>query len=160
MSSGRNIAVIVGAALVPILAVIGFNLLGSFAPAPPDPYQKVDWKMLRQLDLESGVAPAELASLDGKKVKVPGFVVPLEDDDTGLAEFLLVPSPQACIHVPPPPANQMLLVQMDGGQPPKRSWGAVWIKGILRISDGGTQFGKTSYRLYGEAAEPYTRGSE
>ena len=160
MNTGTKIAVIVGAAMIPILAVIGFNLSGRLGAPEPDPYATVDWKMLRQFDLETGAVGSELARFDGQKVKVPGFVVPLEDDDEGLAEFLLVPSPQACIHVPPPPANQMLLVQMDGGAPPKREWGAVWIKGILRITEGGTQYGKTSFRLYGEGAVPYTRGSE
>ncbi len=157
MGNGAKISVIIAAALFPVFAVVLYNSLGGIKPGEPDPYATVDWKMLRELDLESGRAPASLSQYDGKKVKIPGFVVPLDDNDQGLAEFLLVPSPQACIHVPPPPANQMVLVRMEGGTPPQRSWGAVWVKGVLRITDAGSQYGKTSFRLYGEGAEPYKR---
>ena len=47
---------------------------------------------------------------NGKQVKLPGFVVPLEYSDKGrVKEFLLVPYFGACIHYPPPPPNQISL---------------------------------------------------
>ncbi|MGL4829805.1 MAG: DUF3299 domain-containing protein, partial [Vibrio sp.] len=46
--------------------------------------------------------------LNGSRVKIPGFVIPLEGDDQKVTEFLLVPYFGACIHVPPPPPNQII----------------------------------------------------
>ncbi len=118
-------------------------------------YTEIDWKLLRELDYESGKRSDELNKLDGKYVKVPGFVVPLDDNDTGLSEFLLVPSPQACIHVPPPPPNQMVMVRMKAGKAPQRSWGPVWINGRLHIATHDSQYGKISFMIHGDSAEPY-----
>jgi hypothetical protein len=116
---------------------------------------QLKWEQLKHFDVDRQYAPPELKAMDGKDVRIPGYVVPLEDDDTTLAEFLLVPNPQACIHVPPPPPNQMVLVKMDPSRAPKRSWGAVWIQGRLQIATSDTQYGKIAFRLYGERAEIY-----
>ena len=83
------------------------------------------------------------------------LIVPLDDDDQGLSEFLLVPSPQACIHVPAPPPNQMVMVHMRSGAAPKRSWGPVWIKGRLHIATSDSQYGKISFKIRGDSAERY-----
>ncbi|WP_201266804.1 DUF3299 domain-containing protein, partial [Pseudomonas aeruginosa] len=53
-----------------------------------------------------------VASLDGKAIRLGGYPVPLENDAKGrVTEFFLVPYPGACIHVPPPPPNQIVLVR-------------------------------------------------
>ena len=147
-------------AVIPVLVLAGYwtwhILRAASEPVlADDAYQEVDWLQLRELDLVTGKIPAALAKLDGQPVKVPGFVVPLEDDDQGLSEFLLVPSPQACIHVPPPPPNQMVMVRMSSGQAPKRSWGPVWIRGRLYISTTDSQYGKISYKIRGDSAAKY-----
>ena len=54
-------------------------------------------------------------SLDGKRVHIGGYVVPLDFDATRVKEFLLVPFVGACIHVPPPPANQIVYVKTEQG---------------------------------------------
>ena len=118
-------------------------------------YQEITWSDLRTLNIETGEKPPKLAKLDGERVKIPGFIVPLDDDAKEYSEFLLVPSPQACIHVPPPPANQMILVRMESGSGPKRSWRPTWLKGRLQISTNDSAYGKTSYRLNGESWEEY-----
>ncbi len=52
-------------------------------------------------------------TLDGKHVRLPGYVVPLQTDDAGrMTEFFFVPFYGACIHVPPPPPNQMVFAKM------------------------------------------------
>ena len=70
--------------------------------------------------------------LDGVIVKLPGYVVPLEDVRGDLKEFLLVPYFGACIHTPPPPANQ--IVHVISGKPAKgiRTMDAVWVTGTLK----------------------------
>ncbi len=115
----------------------------------------VDWATLRDLDLSTGAAPGSLKKLDGQRVRIPGFIVPLEDNQNSVSEFLLVPSPTACIHTPPPPANQMVHVRMAGGRKASMSFGPVWARGRLRITDVAGPYGKSSYELVGELTEPY-----
>ena len=69
----------------------------------PQSIPRLDWQTLYSFDYKAGKGPKELMDMDGKFVKIPGYVVPLSDNYTQLDEFLLVPNAQACIHVPPPP---------------------------------------------------------
>lgn len=116
---------------------------------------EVDWRMLGELDYITGKAPNELASLDGKEVRIPGFMVPLEDNARRVSEFLLVPSPQACIHVPPPPPNQMVLVEMDESTNAKVEFGPIWIYGKLSLHSKRHQYGESSFTMKGMRIEPY-----
>jgi len=73
------------------------------------------------------------ASLDGKTIRMPGFVLPLEYAGKKVTEFLLVPWVGACIHTPPPPPNQIVHVRMAKGTEfeSKGVYSAVWITGVL-----------------------------
>lgn len=161
MKTPVKVAVIAGLTLLPVGAVVIYGLAkqagdqGNAGATASGDYKEVDWKLLRGLDMATGDKPPELLAVDGKRVKIPGFVVPLDDDDKGLSEFLLVPSPQACIHVPPPPANQMIMIRMKSGSAPQRSWGPVWIKGTINVATMDSQYGKISYMMRGDSAEPY-----
>lgn len=165
MKTPLKIAAIAFLTLLPVIAVIIYGVVKSskdkeVTTTVASAFQETDWNMLRKLDYQTGERPADLASLDGKPVKIPGFVVPLDDDAATFSEFLLVPSPQACVHVPPPPPNQMIMVRMKSGTAPKRSWGPVWIMGTLHIASSDSQFGKISYMLHGDSAEPYRMPDE
>lgn len=159
LSSPMKFVLIAALTLLPAGAVIIYGISksssGSTAERQDSEYTAVDWRTLRGLDLKTGEKSKELLELAMKPVKIPGFVVPLDDDSVSYSEFLLVPSPQACIHVPPPPANQMILVKMKSGVAPQRSWGPVWVKGTLHIATTDSQYGKISYMLHGEKSEPY-----
>jgi hypothetical protein len=72
-----------------------------------------------------------VADLNGKQVKIPGFVVPLEGDGEAINEFLLVPYFGACIHVPPPPPNQIVYVKFSTAVPIDNLYDAVWVTGTL-----------------------------
>ena len=63
----------------------------------------------------SDLPPHVVPELDGKRVSIGGYVVPLDFEATTVKEFLLVPFVGACIHVPPPPANQIIYVKADKG---------------------------------------------
>jgi hypothetical protein len=78
-------------------------------------------------------AKAVDATLDGKTVRMPGFVLPLEYAGKKVAEFLLVPWVGACIHTPPPPPNQIVHVRMAKGAEfeSKGIFAAVWVTGVL-----------------------------
>ena len=86
-----------------------------------------------------GNAPAQQSQLgavrpelNGSTVKIPGFVIPLEGDENTVTEFLLVPYFGACIHVPPPPPNQIIYVKFPQGAPIQQLWDVVYVIGTLK----------------------------
>lgn len=93
--------------------------------------------------------------MDGAAVRIPGYLVPLEDTKTGMKEFLLVPYFGACIHTPPPPANQIIYVQPQ--KPPKgfRSMDTVWVSGTLKTLRSDSYMGSSGYRMDAVRVEPY-----
>ena len=152
LSMSKKLMIAVGFAL-PLLGVAIYGALkggGSSGPAG----KVADWGLYRQFDSVTNTAPQELQALDGQKVRSPGFMVPLEDNRAEVTEFLLVPNPQACIHAPPPPSNQMVYVRMVG-KPAKTLFGPIMVEGILRVSSQTHQYGTANFQIYGEAVEVY-----
>jgi hypothetical protein len=133
----------------------GIFLFKSGKSFSPDSAIEVDWRKLGELDYITGKATPDLQSMDGKEVRIPGFMVPLEDNAKRISEFLLVPSPQACIHVPPPPPNQMVLVEMDESSNAKVEFGPIWIYGTLSLHSKRHQYGESSFTMKGMHIEPY-----
>ncbi len=115
---------------------------------------EIDWRLLNQMDYITNNATDEIKLLDGKKVKIPGFMVPLEDNKLKVDEFLLVPTPQACIHVPPPPPNQMVYVRMKNGTE-SRQGAPIWVYGKFKIKTVRSQYGEVSFEMEGEEVEDY-----
>lgn len=125
------------------------------SPAMP----AVGWLDLRELDYQSGKVPPKLQALNGKTVRVPGFMVPLEEREQAVTEFLLVPYIGACIHVPPPPPNQIVHVKMaEGKQAAFEWWVPVWVVGRFKIENSDSMWGKSSYSMTGIRTEPYEKG--
>lgn len=94
-------------------------------------------------------------SLNGKVVKIPGFIVPLEGDNELTREFLLVPYFGACIHVPPPPPNQIVYVKFSGGVPIDNLYDAVWVTGTLSTDGWEGEIANVGYSLKGISVTPY-----
>jgi hypothetical protein len=95
-------------------------------------------------------------ALDGRRVKIPGFVVPLEGDGVKLSEFLLVPYYGACIHVPPPPNNQVIYVTVpEADAEIRRAFDTVWVIGTLSATPFSSDLGEAGYRLQAEQVLPY-----
>jgi hypothetical protein len=94
--------------------------------------------------------------IDGASVRIPGYLVPLADTKSGMKEFLLVPYFGACIHTPPPPANQIIHVTPQ--KPPKgfHSMDTVWVSGTLKALRTDSYMGSSGYRMDATAVEPYT----
>ncbi len=111
-------------------------------------------QMLKQMRDAWDQAPTNPA-LVGKAVRIPGFVVPLEDSQDGLKEFLLVPYFGACIHSPPPPANQIIHVLPKTPAKGLRSMDAVWISGVLQTGRNDTYMGASGYRIDAQVVAPY-----
>ncbi|AGH95076.1 DUF3299 domain-containing protein [Pseudobdellovibrio exovorus] len=115
---------------------------------------EVDWRLLNQMDYITKHAPTEIQQLEGQRIKIPGFMVPLEDDQRKVTEFLLVPTPQACIHVPPPPPNQMVYVRMKKGTDPIPGL-PIWVYGKFKVSTVRSQYGEVSFEMEGDIIEDY-----
>jgi hypothetical protein len=111
----------------------------------PDSDDRVQalYDRLRKVWDEAPTVPA----LKGKAVKIPGFIVPLERQASGLREFLLVPYFGACIHSPPPPANQIILVRSKTPLKGFESMSAVWVSGTLGLERQGSEMGVSGYSL-------------
>jgi hypothetical protein len=94
--------------------------------------------------------------LNGAAVKLPGYLVPLEESHGKLQEFLLVPYFGACIHSPPPPANQIIDVVMDKPVGGFKSMDAVWVSGVLSSARrDNAEMGVSGYRLQGVEVRKY-----
>lgn len=94
-------------------------------------------------------------SLNGELVKIPGFVVPLEGDADAITEFLLVPYFGACVHVPPPPSNQIVYVMFSEGVPIDNLYDAVWVTGTLSTEGWQGDIASVGYRLSGISVSPF-----
>jgi hypothetical protein len=124
-----------------------FNLLGDGDPRAVQAMQK-----LREVWDNAPTNPAVV----GQAVRIPGFVVPLEETKEGLKEFLLVPYFGACIHTPPPPANQIIHVLPTSPARNVHSMEPVWISGTLATLKTDSYMGASSYRVEAVAVEPYS----
>jgi len=112
-------------------------------------------KMLDELEAAWNKAPV-VQSLDGKRVKLPGFVVPLEGDGQKLSEFLLVPYYGACIHVPPPPPNQTVYVKVPKGDARiRRAFDTVWVTGVMSAKPFTSDLATAGYQIQAESVTPY-----
>jgi hypothetical protein len=102
-------------------------------------------------------------AIDGKMIRIPGYVLPLEFSGTKVTEFLLVPWVGACIHTPPPEPNQIVYVKPDKAFDIRRMFDAVWVTGRIaatgskrsvEIVDGTTDI-DVGYSLRASLVEPY-----
>ena len=111
-------------------------------------------QMLKQMRDVWDNAPVNKA-LAEMAVRLPGFVVPLEDTKDGLKEFLLVPYFGACVHSPPPPANQIVHVLAKTPVKGVRSMDAVWISGRMKLDRTDSYMGMAGYRIEADSVAPY-----
>lgn len=123
--------------------------IGNLSDADPRATQML--KKMREVWDNAPVNPA----LDGQAVRIPGYVVPLEETKDGLKEFLLVPYFGACIHSPPPPANQIIHVLPASAAKNVRSMDPVWISGTLVREKVDSYMGAAGYRMQALSVEPY-----
>jgi len=125
------------------------------APAPP-PLPEGRW-MSTPVRKDAMPTPV-VESLGGKRVHIGGYVVPLSFDATRVTDFLLVPFVGACIHVPPPPANQIIYVKVDQGFDVQGTFDPVWVTGTLKVAPTFTGLADAGYSLEAEKVEPRPGG--
>ena len=92
-------------------------------------------------------------ALDGQTVRMPGFILPTEFDGTAVTGFLLVPYFGACIHVPPPPPNQMVFVTYEKGFKNGRLFSAVTVTGRMQAGIARTAVAPVGYTMTAESVD-------
>ncbi|HSC84240.1 MAG TPA: DUF3299 domain-containing protein [Pseudomonas sp.] len=135
--------------------------------APPQAAQQMPLHDLSQLAdtlaAESGPAATQqspaapvVQALDGQQVKLPGYIVPLQvGEDSRVTEFLFVPYFGACIHVPPPPSNQIVHVHSELGVLMDELSQPFWIEGPLKVEASSSDMGSAGYQMEAEKIYPY-----
>lgn len=93
--------------------------------------------------------------LEGELIRMPGFIIPLETRAGGITEFILAPFVGACIHVPPPPPNQLVYIKTDKPLQGTGLWTAIWVTGQLEISASSTELAEIGYRMTSPEIEIY-----
>ena len=112
---------------------------GIYSGAPPQAFS-------------SGV----VAELDGKDIRVPGFVVPVEfNSDKKITEFFLVPFFGACYHKPPPPPNQTIYVTSAVPIEYGSIYDPVWIMGAIKTEQTGNDIATAAYTMDLHRMKPY-----
>ncbi len=139
-------------------SLIGGTMLAlstGFAAETEEPAQ-LWWDVMRGLDHETGTVSEQLEAFDQSYVKVPGWAVPLDSDSPmTVKEFVLVPGFGMCVHVPPPPANQMVYVTLPEAVDFRELLGPLWIKGDIEIKESESKFGAASFTMLASGIEPY-----
>ena len=111
---------------------------------------------------ESSMASQQPASTgvrtdwNGMVVRLPGFIVPIQYDGTGVTAFILVPFVGACVHVPPPPANQLVFVTTEKPYQTSGLYEAVNVIGMFGTAATSTQLAEIGYALSADHIEPFS----
>lgn len=109
------------------------------------------WETLKTLELDpktkAPVAKGELQKILGKEITMKGFMMPLDYDSKAVVEFLFMPYVPSCMHVPPPPANQLVLVKMKKGVTVQPSFFPIEITGKITL-DANKDL-ESSYKIEG-----------
>lgn len=116
-----------------------------------DPRAEEVLKKMRQMWDNAPINPQVL----GQNVRLPGFMVPLEELPEGSKEFLLVPYFGACVHSPPPPANQIVHVVLDKPTKRIRLMDTLWVTGVISATQTDSHMGMAGYRIDAKAVAPY-----
>ena len=135
--------------------VASLSMHGSGTAADP---VLIDWRTLGGMHPQTGAVLPALKALSGQIVRIAGYVVPLDDASQEDAEFLLVPYYGACVHTPPPPPNQMVLVEMEGRQKVRLDlFEAIWLEGTLSIDLVESLYGTAGFTIKGQKVSPYVK---
>lgn len=156
--------------LFPLLLLLLFAL-----PLHAEAVKEIDWaELIPPEEVErlealadaidhSGTGPsytwesaATVPAMDGRRGKLPGYIVPISVSESNeILEFFLVPYFGACIHVPPPPPNQILYVKPDKPLPMVHIWDAFWVQGTIRLREVKNELAHSAYAIDLESVEPY-----
>ncbi len=123
---------------------------------PPPPLAEGQWMSIKRRQPGADLPPRVVTALNGKRVRIGGYVVPLDFESTTVKEFLLVPFVGACIHVPPPPANQIVYVKAEKGFEIGNAFDPVTVTGTIKTEPAFTGLADAGYSIDAESVERRT----
>jgi hypothetical protein len=131
------------------------DLLPEGQTAPPPVLQSLidhdQAPLISQQPASSGVR----SEWNGQVIRLPGFIVPIDYSGTGVTAFILVPFVGACVHVPPPPPNQLVFVTTSEPYENSGLYEAVNVTGMFGVSSMSTHLADIGYALSADKVEPY-----
>ncbi|MEO0618877.1 MAG: DUF3299 domain-containing protein [Pseudomonadota bacterium] len=124
-----------------------------------DPLDKVpdsEEEVIAQLSqIPPQIEAPVVTTYDGNRVRLPGYVVPLDFEATHLKTFLLVPYVGACIHVPAPPTNQVVFIESSTPIEFTGLYDPVYVTGVMSTKAEKTQLASAGYRIIADNVRPY-----
>lgn len=129
------------------------DLLPKHANGLPDALNGVIDHSSTSLISQQPVSTGVRTDWSGQTVRLPGFIIPIDFDSTGVASFILVPYVGACIHVPPPPANQLVLVTSETPYEGSTLFEAVNVTGVFGVSSNATELADIGYTIVADNIE-------
>lgn len=130
----------------------------------PNPDERLKATMNRLGVVEHGAVPQQTPGgygkdlnqeLIGQSVRIAGYIIPLDYNGEGVNELILVPYVGACIHVPPPPPNQLILVRTEEPYDPREMFDPVYVAGTLGILNETNDLAEVGYSLQADSITPY-----
>lgn len=112
---------------------VGFDKLCAFPVRVI--YETVDPATLAYAPKILGTIPPKILELDGKKVAVKGFLLPLKQAEGFTTEFLLLKDQSMCCFGMSPKVNEWIQVQMPGKGVPARKDELVVLCGTLHVGE-------------------------
>ena len=129
---------------------------GSFEDQINDQFQNTINTIAEDRYQQALVSTSVVSELNGESIRIPGFIVPLEfNDDQTITQFFLVPYFGACIHMPPPPPNQMIFVNYPKGLKLNALYDPFWISGVLNTSLQENDMATSAYAMDMQTFESY-----
>lgn len=132
---------------------------GAADAAPPQQLAEGKFMSLKRRQPGGDKPPAVVAALNNQRVSIGGYIVPLDFEATTVKEFLLVPFVGACIHVPPPPANQIVYVKSEKGFEitGAGAFDPVTVSGVMKTSTAFTGLADAGYTIEAESVVSRTQ---
>jgi len=149
-------------------------LTASVLSAASTAYEELDWLELMPKEEVEALMDAQrqpmdhltmgeqqgsfktVLGMDGRRVKMAGYIVPIEQNDAGLVtEFFLVPYFGACLHMPPPPPNNIIFVKLSKPGPEVDMFNAYWIEGTLKVARFDNDVASTAYTMSADSVKLY-----
>ncbi len=156
MTTGIGLLLVAALALAAEYKQLGWEDLLPGGVAPPMPSHDGGYM---EPGLDPNASPAYpigvVSELNGEAIKIPGFPVPLDVSGDEVTSMLLVPYFGACIHLPPPPANQVVYVEFETPAVIESLWEPVWVTGTMTLESFTSGVGDASYTLKGDGIEVY-----
>jgi uncharacterized protein len=126
---------------------------GGESGPPPPPLAEGRFMSMKRRQPGGDQPPRVVNELNGKRVRIGGYIVPLDFEATTIKEFLLVPFVGACIHVPPPPTNQIVYVKSQKGFQVAGQFDPVWVTGTLKTETAFTGLADAGYSIDADSVD-------